>query len=305
MSESGAITWAQFATPHPELRRYITTYYVAEVESPDGSEITDLLHPEWGSVRFLCCGSVKGSVFPAPPSQMPPVVVAGPTSRAANISCVSMSIASFGLLPLGWNRFIGESAATYADRSVEASELSAHFDATAILPKVKAANGLTEIAAIFDSALLGALHAKRKVDQAKENMIEATHRAIVDPDVASVAELTSRLGITTVQLERLSKRIFGFTPKLLLSRQRFLRTLGILLNAPLSKWADILDPQYYDQAHFNRDFQRFFGMSPKAYLALPRPIVATAARERMRAMGDPLQGLQMPGGYEPGIAFTE
>jgi methylphosphotriester-DNA--protein-cysteine methyltransferase len=67
------------------------------------------------------------------------------------------------------------------------------------------------------------------------------------------------------------------------------------MREPASKWADILDPQYYDQAHFNRDFQRFFGMAPKQYLALEKPIVLAGAMARMEALGDPLQGLHIPG----------
>ncbi len=290
-----AITQAQFAQPHPDLRRFISTYYIAEVHSPDGQAIQDLLHPEWGSVRYLCEGGVLGSVIPAPMVPMPPAIVAGPTSRAAPISCASMRLASFGLLPLGWHRFIGEPAERYADRSVEAAELSSRIDLPGLLPMVKAAGSLSAIAAIFDDALLGAMSSKRRVDVNEEAAIEATHRALVDPAISTVAEMLDRLSLTTMQLTRLSKRAFGFPPKLLLQRQRFLRTLGLVLREPRSKWAEIMDPQYYDQAHFNRDFRRFFGMSPRQYLSLPRPIVAHAARERMRAIGDPLQGLQMPG----------
>jgi methylphosphotriester-DNA--protein-cysteine methyltransferase len=290
------ITRAEFATPHPELRRYITTYYVAEVESPDGDAVQDLLHPEWGSARFLCRGEVQGSIIPAPMVSMPAAIIAGPTSRAAPIACVSMRIVSFGMLPLGWHRFMAQPAHRYADRSVEASELASRVDLTVLLPRLRAATELTEIASIFDDALLASLQTKRRVDSNAENEIESAHRALADPDTSSVSELADKTGITTLQMERLSKKVFGFPPKLLLRRQRFLRTLAIVLREPRSKWGEILDPQYYDQAHFNRDFRRFFGMSPREYLAMPRPIVAAAARERMRTMDGPLQGLQMPVG---------
>jgi AraC-like DNA-binding protein len=294
VNSDDTITRAEFAAPHPELRRYVTTYYVAEVESPNGEAVEDLLHPEWGSARFLCRGEVLGSIIPAPMVPMPPAIVAGPTSRASPVACVSMRIASFGMLPLGWHRFMAQPAHRYADRSVEACDLSSRMDLTALLPRLKAATSLSEISSIFDDALLAVLHSKRRVNVQEENEIEAAHRALADPEIATVAELAETVGITTLQLERLSKKVFGFPPKLLLRRQRFLRTLAIVLREPRSKWGEILDPQYYDQAHFNRDFRRFFGMSPREYLAMPRPIVATAARERMRTMDGPLQGLQMP-----------
>jgi AraC-like DNA-binding protein len=291
-----AITRAQFARPHPDLRRYVTTYYVADVQSPDGKEIEDLIHPEWGSIRFLCDGSVKGGIYPAPLVEMPPTILVGPSSRASPIVCTSMRIVSFGLLPLGWHRLVGQSAHRYADASVEASDLPSTARFSALLPQLKSAQSFEEITTIFDASLLDALQSGRRINGDDETAIERVHQVLHDPDVSSVADMTSSLGITTLQLERLSKRVFGFPPKLLLRRQRFLRTLAMVLRQPRAKWSEILDPQYYDQAHFNRDFRRFFGMSPKQYLATPRPIVAVAARERMLALGDPLQGLQKPGG---------
>jgi AraC-like DNA-binding protein len=289
-------TRIEFAAPHRDLRRFVTAYYISEVEGTNGDPVEDLLHPEWSSIRFLCKGKVTGSVLPDPPITMFPVTLTGHTSRAAAISCTSMKIASFGLLPLGWYRFIKKPAHRFSDHSVDAHDVDGRVDFAALLPQVQNASSLAEISALFDECLLAALKSKKRVDVEEEAAIEALHRAIADPDVATVAELTSRLGITTVQLERLSKRVFGFPPKLLLRRQRFLRTLGVVLMQPQSSWSEVLDPQYYDQAHFNRDFRRFFGMSPRQYLAMPKPIVAAAARERMRAIGGALQGLQMPGG---------
>jgi AraC-like DNA-binding protein len=289
------ITRAQFAAPHPDLRPYITTYYVADVASPDGREVEDLLHPEWGSVRYVCRGEARGSVQPEPMELVPPVTLVGHSSLATRVGCVSMRIASFGLLPLGWHHFVGLPASRFADRSVGTNELKARVDFAALLPRLSAATELEEISAVFDEALLQALANTPKTARNDDAAIEALHRALLDPEVASVAEITERLGLTVLQLERLSKRVFGFSPKLLIRRQRFLRTLAVLMREPASKWADILDPQYYDQAHFNRDFQRFFGMAPKQYLALEKPIVLAAAMARMEALGDPLQGLHAPG----------
>lgn len=296
MQSVDGITSAQFAAPHPDLRRYVTTYYVAEVTSPDGNEVTDLLHPEWGSVRYVCSGAVRGSAQPDPMVGVPQVTLVGHSSRATRIACASMRIVSFGLLPLGWHRFVGLPASHFADRSVDTRETKTQTDFAGLFDAVAAATDLGEIAAIFDNALLQALLKTNSKADDEEAAIEALHLALLDPDVSSVAEISERLGSNGTQLERLSKRVFGFPPKLLLRRQRFLRTLALLMRQPHAKWGDILDPQYHDQAHFNRDFQRFFGMSPKQYLELNKPIVLAGAMARMEALGDPLQGLHAPRG---------
>ena len=70
---------------------------------------------------------------------------------------------------------------------------------------------------------------------------------------------------------------------------------AVIMRDPESNWSDALDANYYDQAHFNRDFRQFFKMSPREYRAHPHPIIGAASKARMAAMGDPLQALQKPG----------
>jgi AraC-like DNA-binding protein len=293
---AGGITSAQFVAPHPDLRRYVTTYYIAEVNSPDGHMVEDLLHPEWGSVRYICNGAVQGSVHPEPLKPVPPVTLVGHSSRATRIGCVSMRIASFGLLPLGWHHLVGLPASRFADQSVDADMLKTRINFAALFPAISAAQTLKEVATVFDTMLLPSLMHMPEAAKSDDNLIHGLHTALLDSNFSSVTEIAERLNVTGIQLERLSKRVFGFPPKLLIRRQRFLRTLALLMRQPKAKWGEILDPQYYDQAHFNRDFQRFFGMAPKQYLALAKPIVSVAAMARMKALGDPLQGLHAPRG---------
>jgi AraC-like DNA-binding protein len=290
----GSITKAEFSAPHPDLQAYITTYYTADVHSPDGRMVEDLLHPEWGSVRYVCKGAVLGSVQPYPLIPVPPVVLVGHSARATRIACADMRIASFGLLPLGWHHFVGLPAHKYADTSAAADQAKSRVDFAALAPAVAAATQLDDIAAIFDNALLHALLAIPASARQDDALIQKLHHALMDTEVSTVAQISDRVGLTAAQVERLSKRIFGFPPKLLIRRQRFLRTLALFMRHPKSKWAEILDPQYHDQAHFNRDFQRFFAMSPSQYMAMDKPIVMAGAMARMQALGDPLQGLHAP-----------
>jgi AraC-like DNA-binding protein len=291
----GSITKAEFAAPHPDLQAYVTAYYTADVHSPDEQLVEDLLHPEWGSVRYVCAGEVLASAQPDPLMPVPRTVLVGHSARATRIACAEMRIASFGLLPLGWHHFVGLSAHKYADTSIAADQAKTRVDFAALAPAVAAATQLDDIAAIFDNALLHALLAIPASARQDDALIQKLHHALMDTEVSTVAQISDRVGLTGAQVERLSKRIFGFPPKLLIRRQRFLRTLALFMRHPKSKWGEILDPQYHDQAHFNRDFQRFFAMSPSEYLAREKPIITTAAMARMQALGDPLQGLHQPG----------
>ena len=103
--------------------------------------------------------------------------------------------------------------------------------------------------------------------------------------MANVAALGKRLGVGDRSLERLCGRYFGFPPKLLLRRQRFLRSLAQFMLDPRRTWSKALDGQYYDQAQFVRDFRSFMGMTPSEYADTPHPILEKIMAQRMADQG--------------------
>jgi len=75
-----------------------------------------------------------------------------------------------------------------------------------------------------------------------------------------------------------------FPPKLLLQRQRFLRTLAVLRQNVGRPWADLIDARYYDQSHLARDFNRFMGMPPSEYFSLKRDMLEPAMVARITSV---------------------
>lgn len=290
MSALSEIGQYRFILPAPALRRYITTYYFFELDAPEGQVLEDLLHPEWASARFLLEGSVDGSVVPDPPATVPAASLTGPTLRACHIRFGKAKMAGIGIPPLGWCNLIGIDASkrTNAVFDVTRDPALGLFDQ--IWQRIGHLRDPEEIAGIFDAMLLAALGPP----DAREKEIEAFHMALTSPIMANVVQLAEALNMPAQRIERLSRRVFGFTPKRLLRRQRFLRSLGVRLLEPELRWTSAMDAQYHDQAHFTRDFHDFMGMSSRDYLAMPRPISRAAVRARAEALGQPLQVLQGP-----------
>ncbi|MCK0127053.1 helix-turn-helix domain-containing protein [Erythrobacter sp. F6033] len=290
-STGNAVT-IRFALPAPELRAYVTTYYHTDVLcSPSEPVLEDYLHPEWPNLRFLTKGSSHSAIGSEPLSESPEFSVTGPTSRAARFRLSSGRNWGIGLLPLGWSALINAQAGDYADRSVDGAQDTA-FEA--FLPLAKA---LVETDGDFDRGLSEIeRHMAGLADKVspQDRAISAINAALVDPELSSVKDLAERVGMNVRSLERLSRRAFGFTPKLLLRRQRFLRSLSRFMLDPSMKWLSTLDYQYHDQAHFVRDFKRFMGMSPSAYAKLEKPFLIAAARARMEIAGAAVQGLHNP-----------
>lgn len=278
----------KFFLPAPELRRYFTSYYFFEIQTPDGSAQEDLLYPEWAGARFMLEGSIPASLVPDPPAPVARASMTGPTTRAAHISCQYARLAGIGILPLGWHKFIGADASRYANGSFDSETEPAFSLFGAIWNDIRNLRDHAEIAGIIDRYLLAALMPATE----REKEIERIHEALADPEITDVAALAEKVGLNSQYVERLCRKVFGFPPKRLLRRQRFLRSLAARMLDPDLKWAKVLDSSYHDQAHFSRDFRDFMGMKPRDYLAMSRPISKASIRARLEALGQPLQVLQ-------------
>nr|WP_298924837.1 helix-turn-helix domain-containing protein [uncultured Erythrobacter sp.] len=291
-AETGNAITIRFALPAPELRAYVTTYYCTDVLcSPSEPYLEDHLHPEWPNLRFLPKGSSQSGIGSSPLSESPEFAVTGPTSHATRFRVSSGRNWGIGLLPLGWSALIDAQAGDYADRFVDGSQDPAF---AAFLPLAQALGetdgDFEQELAVIERHMAGLAG----LASTNERAITAINAALIDPELASVKDLAERVGMNIRSLERLSRRAFGFTPKLLLRRQRFLRSLAQFMLDPSMKWLSALDYQYHDQAHFVRDFKRFMGMSPSAYAKLEKPLLVAAARARMDIAGEAVQGLHNP-----------
>lgn len=274
-----------FHRPCAAFADLITAYYVITVNDP-AIVAEDLLHPEWANIRF-CLGSGwsvpdgQGGFVPAPDA-----LLFGPTSRARPVRCGGGRIVGIGLTPIGWARIVGGQAAEFAEQITDPR--AGHGDhVDDLLAGLADAQGEAEMVPLLD-AYVGRV--VRPLPAASA-LTRAAHRALLDPAIETVEAFAEAVGVTRRQLSTLCRRDFGFAPKLLLRRQRFLRTLGTMRERPDQPWATLVDDAYVDQSHFIREFRRFMGMTPKAYFAMPRLMLRPAQAARDRALGAPLQGL--------------
>lgn len=285
----------RFFQPHKTLSTYVSTYYLTEVDADIGERVTDHLHPEWANLRFMRGVLPLASIGEGPLHEVHEFSVTGPTSRACKFASGQMRAWGVGLLPLGWSRFIRASADIYADRFVDGAEDLAFEQLAELAPVLNrdGANPEHEVSAI-DAHLLVLL--REPADDEEQRRVGIAHKALLDSEVSTVAQFSDLVGMSPRTAERLSRRAFGFAPKLLLRRQRFLRSLSQFMLDPSMRWINTLDSHYHDQAHFSRDFSRFMGMSAREYARLDHPIMGAAAFARMAAAGAAMQALHQQAG---------
>jgi AraC-like DNA-binding protein len=271
--------------PSEGLRPLVTSYYFLESAGP----LDDFTHPEWANIRFALNGrwrfedgGIKDAIEP------PRATLFGPTDRARRFTTDGGLALGVGLTPIGWLTFIGSDASDLAnlivplDRQLGISGPDVHA-------RLVEARGDVERIAILD-AILGECPASQSAY--REMALQVQH-ALLSDTVDHVGDLAEQLGMEQRTLHRVCTSVFGFPPVRLLRRQRFLRTLAKVrdkLDQPLGQ---LIDSGYYDQAHFNRDFKAYMGMTPLAYFRLPREALRRALEERNRVIGAPVQGLHV------------
>ena len=263
--------------PVEALQSFVTFYYFVE---SDGA-LTDFLYPEWGNVRFGVHGEWTVLMTDRYPPEPQYAALYGATDRRGEIVTNGGKTVGFGLTPLGWDRLIGTDAGAMANRVCDIGN-TLGVDAESVRLALAADTEDGPGIARFEALLMARLAATRDNDP----LVVAADR-VLRTRPADVPAFASAAGMSPRTLHRVCIRAFGFPPKRLLRRQRFLDTLGQIRITAEGTVGALVDDEYCDQAHFNRDFREFMGMSPSAYLAAPRRLMREAAAAQLN-MGIPL-----------------
>ena len=99
-------------------------------------------------------------------------------------------------------------------------------------------------------------------------------------DSPEVDDLVSACDLSARQVERLCRRYFGISPKVLSRKSRVLRAATHLRVNRGSGWIDAAGTGFYDQSHFIREFSTFTGLTPRCYAAMKPPIMDMSLRRR-------------------------
>ncbi|WP_447951722.1 DUF6597 domain-containing transcriptional factor [Chryseobacterium koreense] len=116
---------------------------------------------------------------------------------------------------------------------------------------------------LIESFLLNLLTDTAIVD----HIVKSTVETILSANgQLSVDELSQQTNINRRQLERKFLLAIGLSPKQLSKTIRLQRTLKMLLNKQFTNLTSLAyENEYYDQAHFTKDFKELTGFTPKEF----------------------------------------
>lgn len=280
---------SDFYAPPAQFEGCFTTFYRMELAVEADGTVSDLLQPEWANLRFFTGArpaarigdhAVSGARFNA----------TGPSSLPCRFELGSARMWGIGLLPLGWARFMDVDAYDLANGIWDgaAHPAFAKFDRLSAVLCDSDASREEQLSAMV-SELENLMEPNR--DEAK---ILRIHTAIVEGIHLAVGDLARECGMSVRTLERTCRRYFGFTPKKLMRRQRFTRSLASYMLHRGRHWTDAMDADYHDQAQFTREFREFMTMNPSVYAAQEHPILSSFVEARARIWGSPAQALDGP-----------
>ena len=273
--------------PAAELRAIVSGYHLYAVDPPSGEPQRDVFQPAGPILRFTFATPIRWRVRP-PRGEwkaVPPVALFGPTDGVTWSESGPGLTLGIGILPRGWTRLSAAPAASWANRVAPPDGL--RLDVEALARALAAMHDDDAIPAVFDHAIAAALAPCSAVDA----QIAAFERALLEAEVDTVAELARRVGRPVRSIERMAVRAFGFPPKKLIRRARFLRSLHALGEASPADRAGAIDYGYTDYSHFVRDAQAFLGMSPQAFLRMDNPMLRQSLALRREVLGTPAQAL--------------
>lgn len=270
-------TALRYELPASELRDCVADYHVLDSEGPGVERAVNFLLPSWPAIRLILTDrSIALQVGRRVYDPLPRYALYGTTSQAMRMTSNGGVTIGIALKPLGWARFFDRRADMYRDRVMPLADMMAPYVVTELAARLHASDQGAAVKGVLDEFLAGRLGPPHP----EEAEIRALTALVNDDETFDLADACERTGMSQATLRRVAIRHFGFPPKMLLMRTRFLRSFMRMLMGGDLNYASVA-PGYFDASHFLRDANRFLGMTPKRFMErMENPYAQAVLRAR-------------------------
>lgn len=281
-------TALRYERPAPALERYVPGYAVLDSEPGQWPGSVEWMLPGWAQIWIvMTTAPITVKIGRRDYDPLPAAVLYGVTSRAMPVTAQGGVTIGIDVSPLGWARLFRLSAEKLRD---QVTPLGAVMK-PALVAEVTSALAQSDLA-LDVKGILDAFFARHMGEpHPDEAMIAQIMALIADDEVADLTAAADMRGIDQRTVRRLSKRYFGFPPKTLMMRTRFIRTFLPLLAQGREADHATVPRGYHDRSHFLRDATRFLGMTPRRFIAHESPYRDAALRARRLVIGKPTPSL--------------
>ena len=268
--------------PAQSLRALLPSYSVHDSEAASWSGYSSWLMPSWAKLWVtLTPDPIAVAIGNLKYARLGSAVLFGVTSRAMPVSTHGGVSVTVDIGPCAWARLFTPSAELLRDRITPLDELLPLGWTEDLVTRLAGCDRGLQVKGVLDDYF----QQRMPPPNPAEPLITKITALLVDEKTDNLVDAAKQTGIDSRTLLKVTKRYFGFPPKTLLMRSRFLRALtAMLVRDDTGDFAAVPDG-YYDSSHFLRGGERFLGMTPRRFIGAAKPYMIASLRARMMVIG--------------------
>ena len=251
--------------PHPDLASLVKCYWTLEVPADRDSQRQRIVPDGCIEMIFTLGDDVKRYTSADEFIIQPRAMILGQTIEPFFIEPTGyVNAFAVRFYPYGFTSFVTASLHSLANKETPLELLFGDSPAAELEQKIIHATDAKERIQIVEEFLFTKLKSEITID----NIVKSTIEALLETNgVAPIKSILKDDPSKRRQLERKFLNQVGISPKQMGRVIRLQTALKMLLNRQSDSLTSIAyESEYYDQAHFNKDFREFTGTNPKEFL---------------------------------------
>lgn len=251
--------------PHPDLAPLIDCYWTLEVPAAPDPVKQRIIPDGLIELAFILGDDIKRYTTQSEYILQPRAMVLGQTMAPFYIEPVgAVNTFAIRFYPYGFAAFTNVPIKDLADRETPLALLFGDRVAAELEQKIAAAENVEQRIAIMEDFLLARLTAPAAIDQLVKSTVDAIYAS---GGGAAIKSILKDSPAERRRLERKFVKLIGISPKQLGKVIRLQAALKQMLGEQAASLTRIAhESEYYDQAHFIKDFKEFTGVNPGDFL---------------------------------------
>ena len=250
--------------PHPDLDSIVKFYWTLEVPYDPNNQKQKLIPDGHIEMTFNFKDGIKRYTSDTEFIVHPRAMVMGQRTKSYYIEPEG-DVDSFAIsfYPHGFANFVNTPLKDLVDIETPIQTLFGEKDGNELEEKIIQASDTPQRIQIIETFLLEKLNESKTL----EHIVQSTVDALIDTSGStSISDLLKEDPSKRRKLERDFRKQIGISPKQLGRVIRLQTALKMLLNSDEKLTNIAYESEYFDQAHFIKDFKEFTGITPKEFL---------------------------------------
>ncbi|WP_420573949.1 DUF6597 domain-containing transcriptional factor [Kordia sp.] len=250
--------------PHADLSALVKFYWTLEVPYDPNNQKQKIIPDGCIEMTFNFKDDIKRYVSEKDFIIHPNSMIMGQRTKSYFIEPTG-DVDSFAICfyPYGFANFVCVSLESLVDIEVPIERLFGDETAKSLKQKIFEASSTLKRIEIIETFLLDRLHQSTTI----ENLVKTTVDTLLATNGStSIHQILKDDLSKRRQLERNFRKQIGISPKQLGKVLRLQTALKMLLNEEKNLTNIAYESEYFDQAHFIKDFKEFIGTTPKDFL---------------------------------------